>query len=125
MATCTGTACKVQVQADNTNVSQHGVPTLQGEPHFDQLKRDLEDVKNQPRSQEGTFRTAAERERRRAQLADAAIEEQLEVQTAFREQGARLQVCPSFLRCLAGFVLCPTLLAALTCWRCSRRWLGI
>ena len=26
------------------------------------------------------------------QLADAAIEEQLEVQTAFREQGARLQV---------------------------------
>ena len=30
-------------------------------------------------------------ERHRAQLADAAIEEQLEVQTAFREQGARLQ----------------------------------
>ncbi len=30
-------------------------------------------------------------ERHRAQLADAAIEEQLEVQTAFREQGALLQ----------------------------------
>lgn len=30
-------------------------------------------------------------ERHRAALADAAIEEQLEVQTAFREQGARLQ----------------------------------
>lgn len=34
----------------------------------------------------------AEMERHRAQLADAAIEEQLEVQTAFREQGALLQV---------------------------------
>jgi hypothetical protein len=30
-------------------------------------------------------------ERHRHQLADAAIEEQLEVQTAFREHGARLQ----------------------------------
>jgi hypothetical protein len=30
-------------------------------------------------------------ERHRAALADAAIEEQLEVQTAFREQGALLQ----------------------------------
>jgi hypothetical protein len=36
-------------------------------------------------------RTAAEMERHRHQLADAAIEEQLEVQTAFREHGARLQ----------------------------------
>ena len=49
-------------------------------------------MKNQPRGLEGTFRTAAEMERQRAQLADAAIEEQLEVQTAFREHGARLQV---------------------------------
>ncbi|KAK9841198.1 hypothetical protein WJX74_001758 [Apatococcus lobatus] len=63
----------------------------QGEPEFDRLKRELEDVKNQPRGLEGTFRTAAEMERQRAQLADAAIEEQLEVQTAFREHGARLQ----------------------------------
>lgn len=54
-------------------------------------------MKNQPRGLEGTFRTAAEMERHRAQLADAAIEEQLEVQTAFREHGARLQVtCPYF-----------------------------
>ena len=51
-------------------------------------------MKNQPRGLEGTFRTAAEMERHRAQLADAAIEEQLEVQTAFREHGARLQVTP-------------------------------
>ena len=65
---------------------------MQGEPRFDRLKRDLEDVKNQPRGLEGTFRTAAEMERHRAQLADAAIEEQLEVQTAFREHGAHLQV---------------------------------
>ena len=65
---------------------------LQGEPEFDRLKRELEEVKNQPRGLEGTFRTAAEMERHRAQLADAAIEEQLEVQTAFREHGARLQV---------------------------------
>lgn len=66
--------------------------SMQGEPEFDRLKRELEEVKNQPRGLEGTFRTAAEMERHRAQLADAAIEEQLEVQTAFREHGARLQV---------------------------------
>ena len=48
-------------------------------------------MKNQPRGLEGTFRSAAEMERHRAQMADAAIEEQLEVQTAFREHGARLQ----------------------------------
>jgi chromosome segregation ATPase len=64
----------------------------QGEPEFDRLKRELEEVKNQPRGLEGTFRTAAEMERHRAQLADQAIEEQLEVQTAFREHGSRLQV---------------------------------
>lgn len=63
----------------------------QGEPEFERLKRELEEVKNAPRGLEGTFRTAAEMERHRAQLADAAIEEQLEVQTAFREHGARLQ----------------------------------
>ena len=66
--------------------------TPQGEPEFERLKRELEDVKNAPRGLEGTFRTAAEMERHRSQMADAAIEEQLEVQTTFREHGARLQV---------------------------------
>ena len=92
---------------------EHGLPTLQGEPEFDRLKRELEEVKNQPRGLEGTFRTAAEMERHRAQLADAAIEEQLEVQTAFREHGARLQVCPvSCLSCSAEscFVCCSDML---------------
>jgi hypothetical protein len=51
----------------------------------------LDEVKNAHRGLDGTYRSAAEMERHRAQLADAAIEEQLEVQTAFREQGARLQ----------------------------------
>lgn len=68
-----------------------GYLIAQGEPEFERLKRELEEVKNAPRGLEGTFRTAAEMERHRAQLADAAIEEQLEVQTAFREHGARLQ----------------------------------
>ena len=67
------------------------LPFVQGEPEFERLKRELEEVKNQPRGLEGTFRSAAEMERHRAQMADAAIEEQLEVQTAFREHGARLQ----------------------------------
>lgn len=65
---------------------------VQGEPEFDRLKRELEDVKNAPRGLEGTFRSAAEMERHRAAAADAAIEEQLEVQTSFRQHGARLQV---------------------------------
>ena len=64
---------------------------MQGEPGFERLKRELEDLKNAPRGLEGTYRTAAEMERHRAQAADAAIEEQLEVQTAFREHGAKLQ----------------------------------
>ena len=79
---------------------------LQGEPEFDRLKRELEEVKNQPRGLEGTFRTAAEMERHRAQLADAAIEEQLEVQTAFREHGARLQVCLAFHSSGTLYFLC-------------------
>jgi hypothetical protein len=48
-------------------------------------------AKHAHRGLDGTYRTAAEMERHRAQLADAAIEEQLEVQTALREQGAKLQ----------------------------------
>ncbi|CAD7697548.1 unnamed protein product [Ostreobium quekettii] len=64
---------------------------MQGEPELERLKRELEEVKNTPRGLEGTFRTAAEKERHRAQLADSLLEEQLEVQSAFREQGARLQ----------------------------------
>lgn len=65
----------------------------QGEPELDRLKREVEVLKHAPRSLEntGTFRTAAEMERHKHQMADAAIEEQLEVQTAFREQGAKLQ----------------------------------
>lgn len=65
----------------------------QGEPELDRLKRELEDLKHAPRSIENTggFRSAAEMERHKHQMADAAIEEQLEVQTAFREQGAKLQ----------------------------------
>lgn len=72
---------------------QHIISDLvQGEPEFDRLKRELEEVKNAPRGLEGTFRSAAEMERHRAAAADAAIEEQLEVQTSFRQHGARLQV---------------------------------
>ncbi|GFR52505.1 hypothetical protein Agub_g15080 [Astrephomene gubernaculifera] len=54
----------------------------QGEPEFERLKRELDEVKHQPRGMEGAYRSAAEMERHRHQL---------EVQTAFREQGARLQ----------------------------------
>ncbi len=54
----------------------------QGEPEFERLKRELDEAKHQPRSAEGAYRSAAEMERHRHQL---------EVQTAFREQGARLQ----------------------------------
>ena len=41
---------------------------VQGEPEFERLKRELEEVKNAPRGLEGTFRTAAEMERHRAQV---------------------------------------------------------
>lgn len=48
-------------------------------------------MKHSHRGLDGTYRSQSEMERHRHQLADAAIEEQLEVQTAFREQGAMLQ----------------------------------
>lgn len=48
-------------------------------------------MKSAPRGLDVAYRSAAEMERHRAQLADAAIEEQLAVQAAFREQGALLQ----------------------------------
>ena len=60
-------------------IESNGAALRQGEPEFERLKRELEEVKNAPRGLEGTFRTAAEMERHRAQLADAAIEEQIEV----------------------------------------------
>lgn len=63
----------------------------QGEPEYERLKRELDDVKRAPRGLDSAYRSAAEMERHRAQLADAAIEEQLEVQTAMREAGAKLQ----------------------------------
>jgi len=64
---------------------------VQGEPEQERLKRELEELKHAPRGLEGTFRSAAEMERHRHQMADAAIEEQLTVQTAFREQSNKLQ----------------------------------
>ncbi len=64
---------------------------MQGEPEFERLKRVMEELKNQPRPVEATYRTANEMERHRHQLTDAAIGEQIDVQSAFREQGVRLQ----------------------------------
>lgn len=63
-----------------------------GEPQFERLKRELDELKAVPsRALEGTYRNTAEMERHRAQLADAAIEEQISVQAAFRKIGSRLQ----------------------------------
>lgn len=63
-----------------------------GEPQFERLKRELDELKAVPsRSLDGTYRNTAEMERHRAQLADAAIEEQISVQAAFRKIGSRLQ----------------------------------
>ena len=71
----------------------------QTEPEFERLKHELEELKNNPRTvgnnnlnSDGTYRNQAEMERHRAQLQDAAIEEQIEVQTAFREQGSQLKM---------------------------------
>jgi hypothetical protein len=80
-----------QLQADRA-LRSHKAQLRRGEPEFERLKRELEELKSgAPRGLEGTYRTAAEMERHRSQLADAAIEEQIEVQAAFRETGSRLQ----------------------------------
>lgn len=63
----------------------------QGEPVFERLKKQLEEVKGAHRGVDGSFRSAAEMDRQRQVLADQAIEEQLHAQTAFRTQGAHLQ----------------------------------
>ena len=73
----------------------------QTEPEFERLKGELEGLKQQPRggaqqqaggAESASYRSQAEMERHRAQLQDAAIEEQIEVQTAFREQGVQLKM---------------------------------
>jgi hypothetical protein len=71
----------------------------QAEPGLERLKRELDLVKqgggraaaDHPPAPPHGFRTAAEAERHRHQVADAAIGEQLEAQTALRERGARVQ----------------------------------
>ena len=63
-----------------------------GEPQFERLKREMEELKSAPsRPVDGTFRNAADMERHRAQLADAAIQDQMAVQAAYRKTGGRLQ----------------------------------
>jgi hypothetical protein len=72
----------------------------QAEPEFERIKRELAEMKSNPKvangangsGGDGTYRSQAEMERHRAQLQDAAIEEQLEVQTGYREQGMQLKV---------------------------------
>lgn len=65
---------------------------LQGEPQFERLKKELEELKAAPtRSLDGTYRSSAELERARKQHSDASIEDQIQVQANFRETGLRLQ----------------------------------
>lgn len=79
-------------QAAQRNLRSLTAQLRQGEPQFERLKRELDEVKAAPsRSLEGTYRTTAEMERARKQLADAAIEEQIHVQAALRQTGTRLQ----------------------------------
>eukprot|EP00210_Caulerpa_lentillifera_P002504 g2401.t1 len=56
---------------------------VQGEPEFERLKRELENSKVVSRTDKDS--------RIRAKISDTILEDQLEVQSAFREQGARLQ----------------------------------
>ena len=76
---------------------------MQGEHRSERLRRDLEDVKNQPSGLGATVHTAAEEVRHRAQLADDASEEQLKVQTAFEKHGKEMQVGPG---CAVLLALC-------------------
>ena len=62
------------------------------ETQFERLKKEIDELKATPsRSLDGSYRNNAEMERHRAQLADAAIEEQITAQSNFRRIGARLQ----------------------------------
>jgi len=71
----------------------------QAEPGLERLRRELDVLKqgggraaaDHPPAPPHGFRTAAEAERHRHQVADAAIGEQLEAQTALRERGLRVQ----------------------------------
>ena len=65
----------------------------QGEPRFERLKRELEELKSSSngRSSEGVHRHALESERQRMHMADATLEEQIKVQSALREKSVELQ----------------------------------
>ena len=69
----------------------HRYKQRQGEPVFERLKKQLEEVKNAHRGLDGNYRSTAEMDRQRQVIADQAIEEQLHAQTAFRTQGSHLQ----------------------------------
>ena len=83
---------KLEQAASKREVRSYQAQLRAGEPQFERLKRELDELKTAPsRSLDGTYRNTAEMERHRAQLADAAIEEQIAVQAAFRKIGSRLQ----------------------------------
>lgn len=64
----------------------------QGEPQFERLHRELDELKaTASRSLDGSSRSATDVERARKQRGDAAIEDQIHAQTEFRQTGARLQ----------------------------------
>lgn len=56
---------------------------MQGEPEFERLKRELESAKSLARTND--------KDRQRPKVNETMLEDHLEVQSAFREQGARLQ----------------------------------
>ena len=68
------------------NLQMHGIKIAKGEPEFKRLQQELEGAKRAPRQSEGgAFRNAAELERHRAAMVDAAHEEQVELLDALRE----------------------------------------
>jgi hypothetical protein len=79
----------------------HARAPKQGEPEFERLKRELEEVKNAPRGLEGTFRTAAEMERHRAQVRGPP-----RAYSAALGMGLQ-RSCPCSRLCMAGPVLLP------------------
>lgn len=64
---------------------------VQGEPEFERLKKEMDDLKQTHRKMDGPFRTTHEMERHQTQAQDAQVEEQIQVQTQFREHSAKLQ----------------------------------
>ena len=94
----------------------------QGEPQFERLKRQLDDLKSisNARALDGNYRVTSDVDKQRIQLADSNLDEQLRVQSSLREKSVQLQrVLESRRECDINISRRDKEIASLSKWKAS------